>query len=405
MAQCSKIPGCRKSATASGVDIMQGSNQTKCFDPDGALGRKLIGELMEGKRTGASRGESRSVPPRAVVDDLPLALDNLLIVPLRARPVASFALALPLVADLALVLDLPEALLSVRTDAVRDLYQFQDILLQEKKRALSVIHAYIPYHKPRLSAGSRTYIFQVLHNVEERLRLLVFIPALLDRLAGDQILRDLRPHILRPRRRGRRKRRLAGANSHTPIGDLLDLDISIPALVIDLHTKVIMLSARTRVIAALGADGRGGSRRSRRRRGREHALARALGDKLRLARATVPLPDDLSRAAAGAVHADLFGSGRHVDHGPVLGAAAPRLAHGAAGADAPGDALGFVFVARGRGVGSGARGRAAVVVVDVDFELVAAGGYEDFVLVVVLAGAGRWALTRLGTGAWSRAGS
>lgn len=67
------------------------------------------------------------VPSGAVVvDDLPLHDPLTLIVPM-SRPAAT--LALPLVAELAFVGDLSEALLPARTDAVGDLHKLEDVLL------------------------------------------------------------------------------------------------------------------------------------------------------------------------------------------------------------------------------------------------------------------------------------
>lgn len=74
----------------------------------------------------------RLIPPWAasVVHDLSLDDPLPLIIPSRAMAVMT-AVALPVVADFALILDLSNAVLSPRSDAVRYLDQFKDVLLEE----------------------------------------------------------------------------------------------------------------------------------------------------------------------------------------------------------------------------------------------------------------------------------
>lgn len=79
-----------------------------------------------------STRRSKSISPRAgrVIDNL--ALDNplALVIPPGTMAVMT-AVALPIVADFALVLDLSNTVFSPSSDTVRYLDQFEDVLLME----------------------------------------------------------------------------------------------------------------------------------------------------------------------------------------------------------------------------------------------------------------------------------
>lgn len=210
----------------------------------------------------------------------------------------------------------------------------------------------------------KTHVLQILHNVKEPLGLLVRIAHLLNGLAAHQVLGDLGPHVARGKRRGRG---LGLARAAVNV----DVDVDLAVAVVDGDAGVVP------------ADDGDGRRPGRRRARHGDELPVALGDKGRPAHAAVLGPVGLGAGAAHAVHAHPLGAGGHVDNGPVLGVAVPRLAHAAAGVDPARHVLGLlVDGGRHRRGGPGAAVRAAPVV---DAEAVHAVADNEFVVVVVRA--------------------
>lgn len=230
-----------------------------------------------------------------------------------------------------------------------------------------------------------TYVFQVLHHIEEQLSLLIIIAALLDGLPHNQILGDFGPHVPRLRQRCRRRRWHAGSNSDAPVRDLLDVDIPLAFFVVDLDTQPVSLVTRRRVLAFRNDRRVGG--RGRRGRGHQSTLARALRDKFGFASTVVPLPRNLGRTSSHAVHPNLLGARRNIDQSPVLGSAAPCLTELASRIDPTSNPIRLVLIVRGRRVGPRPLwlgGRAPPLMLDVDLQFVAARRDDDLVLMVVI---------------------
>lgn len=89
----------------------------------------------------ASTGRRSLIPAWAagIVHDLSLNDPLALIIPPGTVAVVT-AVAVPIVVDFALVLDLPNAVLSPCSDAVRDLDQFQNVLLQERSTSAAYLN-------------------------------------------------------------------------------------------------------------------------------------------------------------------------------------------------------------------------------------------------------------------------
>lgn len=190
-----------------------------------------------------------------------------------------------------------------------------------------------------------THISQVLHDVEEKLRLLEIVAHRLDRLADDQILGDLRPHDILLRLLG-----------HEPPPAIPRIDDHLPRL----HHLALALALPLPLAINLH-------------------LARPVGDELTPAHAIVPLPGDLLLGAAHAFHLHALRAGWHVDDGPVFGEAVVGFAHVGAVAG-PAVVVVCFFLVRGEVVAAGgsavlgrfAAGRGGRFAVDDDFVVVAA---------------------------------
>lgn len=194
----------------------------------------------------------------------------------------------------------------------------------------------VPQHETGRKGKCETYIAQVLHDVEEPLRLLVLVPHALDGLAHHQVLGDLGPHLAALARR----RPVAVADRDPPVRDLLHLHVAVARLVaavVDLDAEALAVPRRLASPDGLALA-----------EGLADGLGRLfpLGHKLGPPHAAVPLPGHFGAAAAHAVHFHALRAGRHVDDGPVLGSAVVRLAHAGARVDLGRDVIGLIFVLR-----------------------------------------------------------
>src|SRR5690349_2093267 len=91
------------------------------------------------------------------------------------------------------------------------------------------------------SEGGEAYVGQVFDNVEKELGLLVFVVHLLNGLAADEVLGDLRPGL------GAARRGRGAADRDAAVCHLLDLDLAVSAaavLVDDLHAEAPLALGR-----------------------------------------------------------------------------------------------------------------------------------------------------------------